>query len=82
MECRQGTFKPRGFTINGYDGPATSPVVGALGGAIVGFTAFPRLAFSDVDRNTENYQQVPNASNCSAIHSFLTNSRNCYKRVS
>jgi uncharacterized protein len=37
-------FKPTRFTINGYDGPATGSVVGALGGAIGGFTAFPGLA--------------------------------------
>lgn len=38
------TFKPTGFTINGYDGPTTGAVVGAVGGAIGGFTAFPGLA--------------------------------------
>ena len=38
------TFKPAGFTIRGYDGPATGAVVGAVGGAIGGFTAFPGLA--------------------------------------
>lgn len=38
------TFKPTGFTLRGYDGPATGTVVGAVGGAIGGFTAFPGLA--------------------------------------
>ena len=38
------TFKPAGFTIHGYDGPATGAMVGAVGGAIGGFTAFPGLA--------------------------------------
>lgn len=38
------TFKPSGFTIRGYDGPATGAAVGAVGGAIGGFTAFPGLA--------------------------------------
>jgi uncharacterized protein len=38
------TFKPTGFTLRGYDGPATGAAVGAVGGAIGGFTAFPGLA--------------------------------------
>jgi uncharacterized protein len=38
------TFKPAGFILRGYDGPAAGVAVGAVGGAIGGFTAFPGLA--------------------------------------
>jgi uncharacterized membrane protein YfcA len=38
------TFKPASFAIRGYDGWPTGTVVGAVGGAIGGFTAFPGLA--------------------------------------
>jgi hypothetical protein len=38
------TFKPKGFIIRGYDGAGTGAAVGALGGLIGGFTAFPGLA--------------------------------------
>lgn len=38
------TFKPVGFTLRKFVGPKTGFFVGALGGAIGGFTAFPGLA--------------------------------------
>jgi uncharacterized membrane protein YfcA len=38
------TFKPTGFVIRGFDGWRTGTAVGALGGAVGGFTAFPGLA--------------------------------------
>lgn len=38
------TFKPKDFTVRGYDGAGTGVAVGAVGGAIGGFTAFPGLA--------------------------------------
>jgi uncharacterized membrane protein YfcA len=36
-------FKPAALKIHGYGGPITGVAVGALGGAIGGFTAFPGL---------------------------------------
>jgi len=38
------TFKPKGFILRKFVGPKTAFFVGALGGAIGGFTAFPGLA--------------------------------------
>lgn len=38
------TFKPTGFVIHRFTGPASGAVVGAVGGTIGGFTAFPGLA--------------------------------------
>jgi uncharacterized protein len=34
-------FKPAGAKIRGFDGPVTGAIVGFIGGAIGGFTAFP-----------------------------------------
>ncbi len=38
------TFKPKGLTIHRFSGPSAGVAVGAVGGAIGGFTAFPGLA--------------------------------------
>jgi hypothetical protein len=38
------TFKPAGFVLHRFQGPAAGAVVGAIGGGIGGFTAFPGLA--------------------------------------
>lgn len=37
------TFKPKDLIVHGFDGAPTGVLVGALGGAIGGFTAFPGL---------------------------------------
>jgi uncharacterized membrane protein YfcA len=37
-------FKPAGAKLHGFDGPVTAAVVGFIGGAIGGFTAFPGAA--------------------------------------
>jgi uncharacterized membrane protein YfcA len=37
-------FKPAGAKIRGFDGPVTAAIVGFIGGAMGGFTAFPGAA--------------------------------------
>lgn len=37
-------FKPTGAKIKGFDGPMTASIVGFIGGALGGFTAFPGAA--------------------------------------
>jgi uncharacterized membrane protein YfcA len=44
MYCLYSLVKPVGTRLRGFDGPATALVVGFIGGAFGGFTAFPGAA--------------------------------------
>ncbi len=44
LYCLYSLFKPTGAKIHGFDGPWTAAVVGFIGGAFGGFTAFPGAA--------------------------------------
>jgi uncharacterized membrane protein YfcA len=44
LYCIYSLFKPVGAKIHGFDGPVTSAIVGFIGGAFGGFTAFPGAA--------------------------------------
>jgi uncharacterized membrane protein YfcA len=42
--CIYSLFKPAGMKLRGFDGPISAMVVGFIGGALGGFTAFPGAA--------------------------------------
>jgi uncharacterized protein len=42
--CVYSLFKPAGLKLRGFDGPVTSMIVGFIGAAFGGFTAFPGAA--------------------------------------
>jgi uncharacterized membrane protein YfcA len=44
MYCVYSLFKPVGAKVHGFDGPISAMVVGFIGGALGGFTAFPGAA--------------------------------------
>jgi uncharacterized membrane protein YfcA len=44
MYCLYSLLKPVGTKLRGFDGPITSTIVGFIGGAFGGFTAFPGAA--------------------------------------
>lgn len=44
MYCVYSLVKPAGTKIRGFDGPVTATIVGFIGGAFGGFTAFPGAA--------------------------------------
>lgn len=44
MYCVYSLFKPAGTRLRGFDGPISAMVVGFIGGALGGFTAFPGAA--------------------------------------
>jgi uncharacterized membrane protein YfcA len=44
MYCLYSLFRPAGARLRGFDGPITGAIVGFIGGAFGGFTAFPGAA--------------------------------------
>lgn len=44
MYCAYSLFKPAGIKLRGFDGPVSSLIVGFIGAALGGFTAFPGAA--------------------------------------
>jgi uncharacterized membrane protein YfcA len=44
MYCIYSLFRPAGARLRGFDGPITGMIVGFIGGAFGGFTAFPGAA--------------------------------------
>lgn len=44
LYCLYSLFRPAGARLRGFDGPVTGAIVGFIGGAFGGFTAFPGAA--------------------------------------
>jgi uncharacterized membrane protein YfcA len=44
LYCLYSLFRPAGARLRGFDGPVTGTIVGFIGGAFGGFTAFPGAA--------------------------------------
>jgi uncharacterized membrane protein YfcA len=44
LYCAYSLLKPAGAKVHGFDGPVTAAIVGFIGGAFGGFTAFPGAA--------------------------------------
>jgi uncharacterized membrane protein YfcA len=44
LYCIYSLFRPAGARLRGFDGPVTAAIVGFIGGAFGGFTAFPGAA--------------------------------------
>src|SRR5260370_33601070 len=60
-------FKPSGLKIHGFGGAASGLIVGALGGAIGGFTAFPGLPVVV----WTGLRGLPKAPNRAIVQSFI-----------
>jgi uncharacterized membrane protein YfcA len=67
LYCVYSLLKPTGTKIHGFDGPITSAIVGFIGGALGGFTAFPGAAVVV----WTGLRELPKAQNRSIVQPYI-----------
>jgi uncharacterized membrane protein YfcA len=67
LYCLYSLNKPAGVKLHGFDGPVTSAIVGFIGGALGGFTAFPGAAVVV----WTGLRELPKAQNRSIVQPYI-----------